>query len=94
MDVVDLSSARLTRGAVVQVKIVGALGLIDENELDWKLLAISLDDPKAAKINGNIASSLLFCLQCPLPYNARVRCADIADVERELPGAIAEIREW
>ena len=52
LDIVELGSAPVTRGSVIQVKVVGALGLIDEGELDWKLLAINVDDPKAAKING------------------------------------------
>lgn len=70
LDVVELGSKKFERGAVVPVKVVGALGLIDEGELDWKLLAINVNDAKAAKIN------------------------DIADVERELPGVIGEIRDW
>jgi len=30
---------------------LGALAMIDEGELDWKIVAISLDDPKASLVN-------------------------------------------
>lgn len=30
---------------------MGALAMIDEGELDWKIVAISLDDPKASLVN-------------------------------------------
>ena len=33
------------------MKPLGALAMIDEGELDWKIVAISLDDPKAALVN-------------------------------------------
>ncbi|XP_072479176.1 inorganic pyrophosphatase 2, mitochondrial isoform X11 [Notamacropus eugenii] len=40
------------RGEIIQVKILGILGLIDENETDWKLIAISVDDPEASKFHN------------------------------------------
>lgn len=55
LDVVELSEDVLPLGAVVPVRVVGALGLIDEGELDWKLIAISNDHPAASKINGMFA---------------------------------------
>jgi len=36
----------------LQVKLLGALALVDEEECDWKLFAINLADPKASKWNG------------------------------------------
>lgn len=30
---------------------MAALAMIDEGELDWKIIAISLDDPKAPLVN-------------------------------------------
>ena len=33
------------------MKPLAALAMIDEGELDWKIVAISLDDPKASLVN-------------------------------------------
>lgn len=34
------------------MKALGIIGLIDEGETDWKVIAISVDDPHAEKIHG------------------------------------------
>uniref|UniRef100_A0A7E4VEL2 inorganic diphosphatase n=1 Tax=Panagrellus redivivus TaxID=6233 RepID=A0A7E4VEL2_PANRE len=54
IDVIEIGSAVQPRGAVVPVKILGTLALLDEGETDWKLVAISTADPLADKVN-NIA---------------------------------------
>lgn len=33
------------------MKPLAALAMIDEGELDWKIVAISLDDPRASLVN-------------------------------------------
>ncbi|EFH42877.1 hypothetical protein ARALYDRAFT_358655 [Arabidopsis lyrata subsp. lyrata] len=38
-------------GEVLKVKPLAALAMIDEGELDWKIVAIYLDDPKAHLVN-------------------------------------------
>ena len=38
------------RGSVVQVKVLGALALIDEGETDWKILTIDITDSLANDI--------------------------------------------
>jgi inorganic pyrophosphatase len=50
VDVVELGSRPLARGEVLPVRILGAFALIDEGELDWKLLALSLDDELAKTV--------------------------------------------
>jgi len=35
----------------LKVKPLAALAMIDEGELDWKIIAVSLDDPKASLVN-------------------------------------------
>lgn len=35
----------------MKVKPLGCLAMIDEGELDWKIVAISLDDPRAPLVN-------------------------------------------
>ncbi|XP_044536844.1 inorganic pyrophosphatase 2, mitochondrial isoform X3 [Gracilinanus agilis] len=39
-------------GDIIQVKILGILALIDGDETDWKLIAISVDDPEASKFHS------------------------------------------
>jgi 3'-phosphoadenosine 5'-phosphosulfate synthase len=52
VDVVEIGTASIPRGSVVQVKAVGTLAMIDEGELDWKVIGVSTADPKAASINS------------------------------------------
>lgn len=51
VDVVEIGETRRKIGEILRVKPLGALAMIDEGELDWKIVAISLDDPKAALVN-------------------------------------------
>jgi inorganic pyrophosphatase len=50
VDVVELGARSMRRGEVAKVRIVSALALIDEGEIDWKLIAMSLDDERAGDI--------------------------------------------
>ncbi|XP_073126289.1 soluble inorganic pyrophosphatase 6, chloroplastic [Henckelia pumila] len=51
VDVVEIGQSRAKIGQVLKVKPLAALAMIDEGELDWKIVAISLDDPKASLVN-------------------------------------------
>jgi len=51
LDVCDISSRVAEVGEIRQVKILGVLAMIDEDETDWKLFGIDVNDPKAAEIN-------------------------------------------
>ena len=51
MDVVEISSTQLKMGGVYPVKCVGVYAMIDDGELDWKVIAINTADPLADKIN-------------------------------------------
>jgi inorganic pyrophosphatase len=51
VDVVEIGSAQLESGKVYKVKILGAYAMIDEGELDWKMIAIRVDDPMAEYLN-------------------------------------------
>ncbi|KAG0497165.1 hypothetical protein HPP92_001856 [Vanilla planifolia] len=51
VDVVEIGEAQAKIGDVLKVKPVAALAMIDEGELDWKIVAISLDDPRASIVN-------------------------------------------
>lgn len=51
VDVVEIGQRRAKIGDVLKVKPLAALAMIDEGELDWKIVAISLDDPRASLVN-------------------------------------------
>uniref|UniRef100_A0A671DX82 inorganic diphosphatase n=1 Tax=Rhinolophus ferrumequinum TaxID=59479 RepID=A0A671DX82_RHIFE len=51
IDVCEIGSKVLSRGEVIRVKILGVLALIDQGETDWKLIAISVNDPEASKFH-------------------------------------------
>lgn len=52
LDVVEVGSRIAASGEVYPVKLLGILGMIDEGEMDWKILAIATDDPESAGINS------------------------------------------
>ena len=51
VDVVEIGSAALPTGSVTAVKALGVYAMIDDGELDWKVIAIAASDPKAAQVN-------------------------------------------
>jgi len=51
VDVVEIGSKALTTGSVTTVKILGVLAMIDDGELDWKMIAINSEDPLFAQLN-------------------------------------------
>lgn len=51
IDVVEIGSASLAMGSVKPVKPLGVLAMIDDGELDWKVLAVATDDELASKYN-------------------------------------------
>jgi len=51
IDVCEIGYKVHQRGAVVAVKVLGIMALIDEGETDWKIIAIDVTDPLAASLN-------------------------------------------
>jgi len=51
IDVVEIGSKSLEMGSVKPVKALGVLAMIDDGELDWKVLAVASDDPLAKEYN-------------------------------------------
>jgi len=51
IDVVEIGSKTLGMGSVTEVKPLGVLAMIDDGELDWKVVAIAVDDPLAEEYN-------------------------------------------
>ena len=52
MDVVEIGSTQLEMGGVYEVKVLGVYAMIDDGELDWKVITINVNDPKASKVNN------------------------------------------
>lgn len=51
IDVVEVSGAPLAIGHVIPVKVLGVIGLVDEGETDWKIIALRADHPEYARIS-------------------------------------------
>merc|ERR1719316_985225 len=51
VDVVEIGAASLAMGSFTPVKALGCLSMIDDGELDWKVIAINAADEHADKIN-------------------------------------------
>eukprot|EP00755_Sulcionema_specki_P038180 Sspe_Gene.23455::Locus_9109_Transcript_1_1_Confidence_1.000_Length_3391::g.23455::m.23455/K13811/PAPSS; 3'-phosphoadenosine 5'-phosphosulfate synthase len=51
LDVMEVGQRSFPIGSVVKVKILGNLALLDEGEIDHKILALAVDDPDASRIN-------------------------------------------
>jgi len=51
LDVCEIGTRTAHRGDIIQVKVLGVIGLIDEGETDWKVVAIDVNDPLAEKLN-------------------------------------------
>jgi len=60
VDVVEIGSRTHTQGEIVRVKVLGALAMIDDGELDWKIIAVAKDDPVEASLQdiGDVEEQL------------------------------------
>jgi len=50
VDVLEIGTRVAKRGEVLQVKVLGCIGLIDEGETDWKIVSIDKNDPLADSV--------------------------------------------
>ncbi len=51
LDVCEIGETVGYVGQVKQVKVLGVMALLDEGETDWKIIAIDVNDPLAAKLD-------------------------------------------
>lgn len=51
LDVIELSGRCFDTGAIVEVKVLGIIAMIDDGETDWKVIAIHTKDPLAPLLN-------------------------------------------
>ena len=54
LDIMDFSYIPHIVGDVYPVKVYGAIALIDEGEMDWKLLGVNAEDPIANQLRGRL----------------------------------------
>ena len=47
LDAIEIGVSQLPTGSVTPVKLLAVLGMIDNGEMDWKLIIIATDDPLA-----------------------------------------------
>ena len=52
LDVIDIGGKVAYTGMVYKVKVLGVLGMIDQDETDWKVIAINTCDPLASRIHN------------------------------------------
>mmetsp|Transcript_8886 Transcript_8886/g.16886 ORF Transcript_8886/g.16886 Transcript_8886/m.16886 type:complete len:1043 (+) Transcript_8886:257-3385(+) len=50
LDVMEIGSKQLETGTVVEVKVLGVYSLIDQGEVDYKIIVINKDDPLASSL--------------------------------------------
>lgn len=51
VDCVEIGAMQMRVGGISAVKVLGVLGLIDDGETDWKVIAINISDPMAHMLN-------------------------------------------
>ncbi|BCR91255.1 inorganic diphosphatase IPP1 [Aspergillus chevalieri] len=51
LDVCEIGEVVGYPGQVKQVKVLGVMALLDEEETDWKIIVVDINDPLAAKLN-------------------------------------------
>lgn len=51
LDVCEIGTRACHVGEVMQVKVLGVLGMIDEGEMDWKVIVVNIHDPLAKEMN-------------------------------------------
>ncbi|CAE7910560.1 PPA6 [Symbiodinium sp. KB8] len=47
LDVIDIGQRQWSTGAIVRVKVLGIVAMIDSGETDWKVITINVEDPMA-----------------------------------------------
>ena len=51
IDVVEIGERIMPIGLVYEVKVLGVLALLDDGEVDWKVIAINVEDEKVEELN-------------------------------------------
>ena len=52
LDIIDIGDYQSQVGMIYRVKVIGILALIDDDETDWKVIGININDPNCEKIDS------------------------------------------
>ena len=65
LDVIEIGMTQARTGSATAVKVLGVLGMIDDGQMDWKVIAISWEDPIAKFVNDidDVPKFLPGCLE-------------------------------
>src|SRR6202012_1871473 len=88
LDVCEIGELVGYTGQIKQVKVLGVMALLDEEETDWKIIVIDVSgqDERVVEIEANNAN------QVNDPLAPKLN--DIEDIERHLPGLLRATNEW
>lgn len=64
LDIMDFSYIPHAVGDVYKVAVFGAIALIDQGEMDWKLLGVNTEDPVCKELRGSVFCNLWFIDYC------------------------------
>jgi hypothetical protein len=67
VDVVEIGSQRCEMGGVYAVKPLGVYAMVDDGEVDWKVVCIRADDPKAGAVHDVEVRGACVCLSVHFP---------------------------
>lgn len=78
VDIVELGETPLRPGTVVPVRVLGCLAMIDEGELDWKILALRVEDPRTKSIRTvkDLERSIPGCIDRVRTWFRTYKCHD------------------
>jgi len=51
IDVIELGTRQRPVGSITRVKIIGVIAMIDDDETDWKVLTLAMDDDRSPHVN-------------------------------------------
>jgi inorganic pyrophosphatase len=51
LDGIEIGTCQIATGQTTAVKVLGVIGMIDDGEMDWKVICIANDDPAARYLN-------------------------------------------
>ena len=52
IDIIEIGYKQRYVGEIILVKILGVIPMIDDDETDWKMIGLAIDDPLSDKINN------------------------------------------
>ena len=97
LDVVDIGAQVATVGEVYQVRVLGALGMVDDGEMDWKIVVVRKGDDLDGTVDGTeraagcvvpcvMMADVMRCDVCLFP--------DLDEAPKSVLDRVEELRIW